>query len=264
MAVAPIAARAVDVEIDATRLLNSVSVEGRTGEVVGLIGPNGAGKTTLLRVLAGLTRASGGDAWIDGQDLGRLGATAVARSIGYVPQVAPDTHAFLSREIVMMGRYPHIGRLGIERASDHVVVASAMDATETTPFENRALYTLSGGERQRVFLARAYAQQPRVLLLDEPTANLDVRHQMRTMSLIRSTADQGISVIAAVHDLALAARYCDRLVLLVQGSVVAEGSPEEVLTPFNIESVYGVRAGVYPDPFTGSLIVSFMEPTTDE
>jgi iron complex transport system ATP-binding protein len=264
MTVAPIEARGVDVQIDAARLLNSVSVEGGAREVVGLIGPNGAGKTTLLRVLAGLTGASGGTAHIDGQDLGRMGATEVARSVGYVPQVSPETHAFLSREIVMMGRYPHMGRFGMERAADHAAVASAMDATETTPFEDRAVYTLSGGERQRVFIARAYAQQPRVLLLDEPTANLDVRHQMRTMSLIRSTADGGISVIAAVHDLALAARYCDRLVLLIQGNVVAEGSPEEVLTPSNIESVYGVRAGVYPDPFTGSLVVSFMEPITDE
>ena len=258
MTTSPIEARDLRVEIDAQRLLDQVSITGAVGEIVGLIGPNGAGKTTLLRALAGLMRRSGGVALLAGEDLKGLSTSEIARAVAYVPQVSPDTHAFLAREIVMMGRYAHMGRFGIERETDDAAATAAMSATETVRFQDRAVHTLSGGERQRVFIARAHAQQANVLLLDEPTANLDVRHQMRVMSLVRETADRGVSVIAAVHDLGLAARYCGRLLLLANGRVVTEGSPAEVLTPGNIESVYGVRAGVYADPFTGSLMISFM------
>ena len=256
----PVEAKELRIEIDARRLLDSVSIAGREGRVVGLIGPNGAGKTTLLKALAGLVRASNGTALLDGTDLRRLGASQVARIVGYVPQATPDTHAFVAQEVVMMGRYARMNRFGTERPEDVAAVRSAMEVTETAPFAGRAVHTLSGGERQRVFIARAYAQQPRVLLLDEPTANLDVRHQMRAMNMVRSTADGGVSIIAAVHDLGLAARYCDRLVLLHEGRVVAEGAPRAVLTAANIESVYGVRAGVYEDPFTGAVAVSFIGP----
>jgi iron complex transport system ATP-binding protein len=263
MNAATIEARDLQVEVEATRLLDGVSISGRSGEVVGLIGPNGAGKTTLLRVLAGLMQGSAGSTALSGDDLKRMRVSEVAKKVGHVPQVSPDTHAFVTREIVMMGRYPHMGRFGIERDDDHVVVAAAMDATEISGFADRAVHSLSGGERQRVFIARAYAQQPQVLLLDEPTANLDIRHQMRTMTLIRSIADRGVSVIAAVHDLGLAARYCDRLELLDHGRIVSEGAPENVLTPEHIESVYKVRAEVHRDPFTNSLAISFVEPVDE-
>ncbi len=251
----------LSVEIDARRLLDSVSVAGREGQVVGLIGPNGAGKTTLLRALAGLIQRSGGATLLDGKDLSLFGASEVARLVGYVSQVPPDTHAFSAKDVVMMGRYAIMGRFGTERSQDIDAVQSAMDATQTAAFADRPLYTLSGGERQRVFIARAYAQGPRVFLLDEPTANLDVGHQMRAMAMVRSAASRGVAVMVAVHDLELAGRYCDRLVLLTDGRVVAEGTPEEVLTATEIESAYGVRAGVYTDPFTGSIAISFIEPT---
>ena len=249
--------------VEAKALLERVRLHADQGQLVGLIGPNGAGKSTLLRAIAGVLRPQEGAVWLEGEELESIPARDVAARMALVPQIAPYTHGFTARELVLMGRYPHLGRFQIEGAADEAIAREAMELTETEEFAERTLDTLSGGERQRVFVSRALAQQPRVLLLDEPTANLDVLHKLRVLDLVRRLVDEGLTAVAAIHDLGMAARYCDRLVLLSSGRVLAEGPPEAVLAPDIIEAAFGVRSAVYRDPVTGSLVVSLIAPADD-
>ena len=247
-------------EVEAQRLLDDVCLEAGRGSLIGLIGPNGAGKTTLLRALSGILRATQGAVRLDGAELASLSPREVAASVALVPQIAPYTHGFTAMELVMMGRYPHLGRFRVEGREDGRITDEAMRLTDTRRFADRTLDTLSGGERQRVFVARALSQQPSVLLLDEPTSNLDVLHQLQAMELVRSLVDGGLTAIAAIHDLNLAARFCDRLVMMKSGRVIAEGTPEEALSPESLECAFGVRAVVYRDPATGAPAVSVKGP----
>ncbi len=246
--------------IQGKRLLDSVSLRAEQGELVGVIGPNGAGKSTLLRALAGVIEPSDGQRYLDGRTFREIPPRERARAIALVPQVAPIAHGFTCLELVLMGRYPHMSRFQIEGATDENIARQTMRLTDTEQFAERTLETLSGGERQRVFIARALAQQPRVLLLDEPTANLDILHQLRVLGSIRQWASDGATAIAAVHDLDMAARHCDFLVLLSEGRVIAEGTPEEVLTTENVRHAYGVESVVYRDPHTGALALSLLGP----
>ena len=248
-------------QVDAARLIDSVSLSATRGEFVGLIGPNGAGKSTLLRAVSGLLRAQEGAVSLEGRDLADLTAQEVARLLAQVPQTPPTTYGFTSAEVVLMGRYPHMGRFQVEREEDREVALDAMRFTETDSFANRPVATLSGGERQRVFIARALAQQPRILLLDEPTANLDIQHQLKVLELVGQLSSQGMTTIAAIHDLSLAARYCQRLVLMHNGRILADGAPEAVLTPANIEEAFGVCAIVYRDPVANHVSVSPIDHT---
>lgn len=241
-------------------LLDSVHLAADRGRFVGVIGPNGAGKSTLLRALSGMLRHQHGAVRLEGTDLRSMSSREVATGMALVSQIAPYTHGFTSFELVLMGRYPHLGRFQIEGREDNRIARDAMRQTDTEEFADRTLDTLSGGERQRVFVSRALAQQPRVLLLDEPTSNLDVFHQIKVLDLVRQLVDEGLTAVAAIHDLQMGARYCDRLVLLSEGRVLAEGTPEEVLTPEAIESAFGVRCAVYPDPVTGTLAISLIGP----
>ena len=247
-------------EVEALHLLNDVCLEADSGNLVGLIGPNGAGKTTLLRAMSGILRATEGTVRLNGADMASLSSQAVAADVALVPQIAPYTHGFTSMELVMMGRYPHLGRFQVEGREDGRIAERAMRLTETERYAERTLDTLSGGERQRVFVARALAQQPRFLLLDEPTSNLDVLHQLQAMELVRSLVNDGLTAVAAIHDLNLAARYCDRLALMKSGRIVAEGVPEDVLSPETLEAAFGVRAAVYRDPVTGAPAVGVIGP----
>ena len=258
-----ISAQSLSYEIQAQTLLRDVDLHADRGQLVGLIGPNGAGKSTLLRAISGILRYGEGTVRLDGEDLRSLSSRDVAAGLALVPQIAPYTHGFTAIELVLMGRYPHLGRFQIEGKEDGRIAKNSMRMTGTEQFADRTLDTLSGGERQRVFVARALAQQPRVLLLDEPTSNLDVLHQLKVLDLVRKLVDDGLTAIAAIHDLNMAARYCDRLVLLKDGRVLAEGSPEEVLVPETIGAAFGVRAAVYRDPMTGSLAVSVIGPADD-
>ena len=260
---APVDAHAVSFSVEAKTLLDRVDMRAERGQFVGLIGPNGAGKSTLLRTLSGVLRHQEGAVWLEGADLAAMPARDVAAMLALVPQIAPYTQGFTAFELVLMGRYPHLGRFQVEGQGDDRIAREAMRLTETDQFEQRTLETLSGGERQRVFLARALAQQPRILLLDEPTSNLDILHQLTILGLVRRLVDDGLTAIAAIHDLNLAARYCDRLVLISNGAVVTEGAPEEVLTPETIESAFGVRSAVYRDPVTEALAVSLIGPAAN-
>ena len=257
---AAVEAQALSFRVEARALLDRVDVRAERGRFVGLIGPNGAGKSTLLRALSGVLRGHEGAVWLEGSELRATPSREVAAMLALVPQIAPYTQGFTASELVLMGRYPHMGRFQIEGREDDRIVGGAMRLTETERFAERTLDTLSGGERQRVFLARALAQQPRILLLDEPTSNLDILHQLTILGLVRKLVDDGLTAIAAIHDLNLAARYCDRLALLSEGRVAVEGRPEEVLKPETIESVFGVRSAVYREPGTGALAISLIGP----
>ena len=247
-------AEGVGYRIGERALLAGVSLELRAGQVLGLVGPNGAGKSTLLKVLGGLWRGAEGRVTLLGEPLTRLSARQVARVVAHVPQLADLGVPFTVRQIVMMGRTPHLGRFALEGTRDRQIAERAMQRTQTLDLAERLIGTLSGGERQRVLIARALTQEPRVLLADEPTANLDVGHQLAVLELVRGLArEDSLGVLLALHDLELAARFCDRLVLLHEGHVHTEGAAADVLTAKHLRAVYGVRAVPYTDPVTGHL-----------
>jgi iron complex transport system ATP-binding protein len=208
------------------------------GEVVGLIGPNGSGKTTLLRLLSRQLAPWSGTVTLGGRALETFGRFELARHVAVVAQEPEVPVGFTVRETVAMGRAPHVGLLGSPGPGDEAAVDEALAATGTLPFAGRRIETLSGGERQRAVFARAVAQRPAFLLLDEPTNHLDMRYQVDLLSLARAQAAAGVGVLAVLHDLNLAARACDRLVLLSGGTVVAEGTPAEVLRRDLLASTY--------------------------
>ena len=259
-----VSAEGLHYEVDAKSLLDGVDLHVERGQFVGLIGPNGAGKTMLLRAIAGVLHYSEGVVLLDGTDVKNGSLKNIAKAMALVPQVAPYTQGFTALELVLMGRYPHMSRFQIEGREDNLIARDAMHLTETEQFTDRTLDTLSGGERQRIFVSRALAQQPRVLLLDEPTSNLDILHQLKVISLVRKMVDDGLTAIAAIHDLQMAARYCDRLVLMKDGRILAKGSPEEVLTPEAIQASFGVKAAVYRDPVAGCLALSLLGPAEEQ
>ncbi len=240
-------------------LLREVSLALRQGEIVGVIGPNGAGKSTLLKVISGLWKGATGQIVLRGQPLSRYTPRQTARLIGQVGQSAAIDAPFSVRDVVLMGRNPHLGRFEIERPRDRQVADDAMRITHTLALAGRAINMLSGGERQRVLLARALAQEPSILLLDEPTSNLDIRHQIEILSTVRQlTRRQDLGVMIAIHDLSLAARFCDRLILMDNGRIVAEGTPEEVLIQPHLAAAFGVLARPYRDPYTQDLKLSIV------
>jgi len=247
--------RGLGVRLGRAEVLKDLSFDVAPGEVIGVVGPNGAGKSTLLRVLAGLVRHSGGEAVLKGRPVESLSPSAVARFVAYMPQ-GTDPQPFSALETVLMGRYPHLGRFQLEGPRDREIALRAMASTETDGFRDRQLNTLSGGERQRVLMARVLAQEGSVMLLDEPTANLDLRHRLGVMDLIREQAvARDAAVVVALHDLSLATRYCDRLLLLAAGRLLATGSPDAVLTVDNVRAAFGVESLVEPDPATGRPLV---------
>jgi iron complex transport system ATP-binding protein len=228
-------------------VLRDVSFAVGAGELVGLCGPNGAGKSTLLRLMLGLHAPSSGRVTLGGAPLDRLSRRQIARHAALLPQDAPAEVPLSVREAVALGRLPHLGRLQPETAADVEAVARALAATDTATLAERPLTELSGGERHRVHLARALAQEAPLLLLDEPIAGLDIAHQLAAMDLLRVTAGAGRAVVVALHDLALAARRCDRILLLAGGGLDADASPAQVLTRETLARVFGVRADVRID-----------------
>ena len=220
-----------------------------SGSVLGLIGPNGSGKTTVLRALAGLSQPQAGVVSLNGRDVIRIPSVERARQIGLVPQGETHAWALTVEQMVLLGRAAHRGWLLPFSAADHAAVECALVQTGLLALRHRPLDRLSGGERQRMLIARALAQEPAVLLLDEPTANLDLRYQMDILDLVRQLAsERKLAVVIAIHDLTLAARYCDALVLLACGGVFASGTPADVLTSENLTAIFGVTGRLYTDP----------------
>jgi len=245
---------------DGQDILCGVTFAAAAGELVGLIGPNGAGKSTLLKVISGLWPGATGTIRLLDRPLSAYSPRETARVVAQVPQITALDFPFTVRQVVMMGRNPHLGRFEMEAEHDRAIAERALRRTRTLHLADRLIGTLSGGERQRVLIARALTQEPRLLLLDEPTANLDLQHQVGIMVLIGTLIrEEGLGAVAAVHDVELAARYCDRVVLMARGAVLAEGTPAEVLTPRNLRAAYGVRAKTYADPITGHLRVSVLD-----
>jgi len=230
-------------------VLKDVNLSLHRGELVGLIGPNGSGKTTLLRALARLLPAQTGHVILDGQNIWQLPARQVAQKIGHVPQSATTAWPYSVEHVVRMGRFPHRSWLAPFNQRDSAAVENALTHLNLQPLRHRALNTLSGGEQQRVLIARALAQDPTVMLLDEPIANLDINHQHHALLMVRELVQNcRLAALMAIHDLGLAARYCDRLILLDRQQIVAEGRPQEVLRDENLRSAFGVEAQLYRDP----------------
>lgn len=246
------------------RVLDGVSLEARTGTLTCVLGPNGGGKTTLLKCLLGLLVPDAGTIDLDGHPLATLPLRERARRMAYVPQTPASAFAFSAQEIVLMGRLAHMGALGLAGRQDLEIVRAALQMTGVGSLAGRTLEELSGGEAQCVMIARALAQQPAVLLLDEPTSHLDLRNQLAIFAMLRRVAHEWpMAVICVAHDLNLAARHADRLVFVAGGRVTADGAPAEVLRPDLVESVYGVRVEFVPRP-GGLPFVVAAEPRAGE
>ena len=254
-------ARGVSVRMGGSLIVDNVSLSGRRGEMVGIIGPNGAGKTTMLKVLAGLQKPKTGSVEIGETRLEDMAFSTRSKGIAYVPQ-SVGAHPFTALEMVLMGRYPHLRRFQIEAEEDTEIALTAMQRLHVEQFKDRRVDTLSGGERQRVLLARALAQQGNVLFVDEPITSLDIKHQLLSLRVLRDEArERNVAVCTVLHDLNMASRYCDQLVLMSEGRVVTEGDPKSVITASRIEEVFGVRARVRLDPATGCPTVDLLEPS---
>ena len=225
--------------------LDDITLDVASGRMTAVLGPNGAGKSTLLHVLLGTLTPAAGDMRFQERTLADWSRKELAREIGVVPQGEAEP-LFSAREIVAMGRYPYLGPWQRERPEDDAAIRRAMERCDVAAFSDRWLSTLSGGERQRVRLARALAQEPSVLVLDEPTTFLDVRHEMTTFALLRDLRDAGTTVVLATHNLNLAARYADDLVLMREGRVAAQGAPASVLTADRVADVYDWPVSVVP------------------
>lgn len=237
---------------DADPVLAGVTLTVAGGAFVGIVGPNGSGKTTLLRSVARVLRPSSGAVMIDGREVFSVPARELAREMAVVPQETSPAFDFTVLDIVLMGRSPHLGRFQSERQGDIAIAEQAMRQTGTLHISHRPFAALSGGERQRVVIARALAQEPRVILLDEPTSHLDINYQFEVLNLIhRLNRERGITVMAVLHDLNLAAQYCDTLVMIGGGKIMAIGTPSEVLTAQNVRNVYGAEVWVRRHPTSG-------------
>ena len=244
-------AHELTVGYDGEPVLRNVNLTAARGQFIALVGPNGSGKSTLVRALSRVLRPISGRALLDAVDIYEMSANELARRLAVVAQDYTVAFDFAVRDVVLMGRAPHLSRFGVERPQDYKIAEEAMGLTHTLVFADRPITSLSGGERQRCMIARALAQQPSVLLLDEPIAHLDINHQIEILDLARRlTTERGLATIVVLHDLNLASQYCDQLVLVSQGKVVAEGTPQEVVTEARIRVAYGTDVHVRQHPTT--------------
>ncbi len=253
-------AEGVGLILQGATVLDRIDLRVEEGSFLGVIGPNGAGKSSLLRVLTGLLRPTYGRVLLEGVPLQRYSARERARRMALLSQNPHSGFGFTVEEVVSMGRYAHRGRFEPPSLRDLEAVAEAMQATGVAGLAGRPITQLSGGERQRSFLARALAQEPRVLFLDEPTSNLDIRYQLEILSLIASlNREKGLTVVMAIHDLTWAARYCTHILALKEGRQVAYGPARQVLTDELIERLYGVRGRVRTGPGGAPVGVEYVE-----
>jgi iron complex transport system ATP-binding protein len=242
------------VEISGARVVEDVSLSAGSGRFVGLVGPNGSGKSTVLRCVYRALRPTAGAVRLGGDDLRAMSARDSARRLAALPQEAAAEFDFTVAEVVAMGRLPHQGSVARDTDEDRRTCAAALEGVGAGHLAGRGFLTLSGGEKQRVLIARALAQQPRILVLDEPTNHLDIAQQLEVLALVRAS---GLTVLAALHDLNLAAQHCDVLHVIDAGRIVASGAPHDVLTPDLLADVFGVRAHRVPHPETGAVQLLF-------
>ncbi len=254
---------AVGIDLGGRRVVDAFDLALGPGDIVALVGPNGAGKSTALRAAAGLLRPATGTVRIDGLAIGDWRPGDLARKLAVVAQTPTMPPLYTVRAMVALGRTPYLRLLGHETARDWAIVDEAMRRAGISDLADRRVGELSGGERQRVAIARALAQEPAVLLLDEPTASLDLRYQDSTLSLVREMAEEaGLACLIVLHDLALAGQFCDRVVLMSQGRVVAAGCPAEVLDPARLAEVYLTPLLALAHPETGRPVIVHAGPGT--
>lgn len=252
---APVAFEGVSVRLGGQLVVEGVDLELREGELLGLIGPNGAGKSTLLRAATGVVPLEGGAIRIEGRARESYSSRELAQRVAVVQQTPEAPASMTVAELVALGRTPHLGLLARESARDFGIAGVAMERAGCDALAGRELGTLSGGQRRRAFIARALAQEPAILLLDEPTANLDPQAQAELCVLLRTLVREGVAVMVVMHDLTLAAAYCDRLALLAEGRVVAAGTPSEVVTEDLLRQIYGPLITVIAHPQSGLPVI---------
>jgi iron complex transport system ATP-binding protein len=251
-----LAARQLSLGYDRRLIVEGLDLEFPTGQVTSIVGANGCGKSTLLRGLGRLLKPAAGQVLLGGADVARLGTRAVARDVGLLPQSPVAPEGITVADLVGRGRSPHQGMFRRWTSDDENVVASALEATDTAALADRRVDELSGGQRQRVWIAMVLAQQPSVLLLDEPTTYLDLAHQVEVLELLhRVNRERGTTVVMVLHELNLAARYSDHMVVMGSGRVLHAGRPAEVLTEVTVAEAFGLDALVVPDPVTGGPLV---------
>jgi len=248
-------ARQVSYSIQDQRILHEVSMQIREQQFVGLIGPNGSGKSTLLKNMYRLLKPENGTVLLNEQDIFKQSSKNIAKNLAVVSQETPVLFDFTVHDLVSMGRTPHKKLLELDQERDFQIVKDALNQTGITHLEKRSFGSLSGGEKKRVMVARALAQQAQILILDEPTNHLDIQHQLQLMDLIQTLH---LTVVAALHDLNIAAMYCDQIYVLQQGQIVCSGTPEEVLTPALLQDVFGVYADIQTHPLTGKPYLTYV------
>jgi iron complex transport system ATP-binding protein len=242
----------IDCSYGSVNVLKDVNFAVNSGEFLGILGPNGSGKTTLLRSISRVLQPRKGVILIDKKDIYGMKSVDVAKQLAVVPQSTPVTFDFTALEVVLMGRNPHMPRFKMESKEDVAIARNSMELTRTWEFADRPVTELSGGERQRVIIARALTQEPKILLLDEPTTHLDISNQLEIMDLIKNLCEtKKLLIVAVFHDFNLAARYCDSIILLKDGNIVAVGKSEKTLTSENIRKVFNVDTIVKKHPVTG-------------
>ena len=232
-------------------VIKDISFFAKEGDFLGIIGPNGAGKTTLFRTISGILKPWNGNILYKDKDISRISPRDFALEVAVIPQILEVPFAFSVEEFVLMGRFPHTGRFETMDERDYKILEDTLNLTDTLPIRERKIHELSGGERQRTILAQGFAQEPQLLLLDEPTSHLDIAHQVQVLDLVKKlNKENGLTVIVVLHDLNLASSYCDRLILLKEGTIFKEGPPEDVLTYQNIEEVYKTLVVVRENPIS--------------
>ncbi len=244
------------------RVLNNVGLKASEGEIVGIIGPNGSGKTTMLKAITKVLKPTSGEVLIDGKDVREMESREIAKNVAVVSQVISINFEFSVRDIVLMGRTPYIK--SSESKEDVRIAMDALKKTNTYYLKDRLVTQLSGGELQRVIIARALAQTPKILLLDEPTSHLDITNQIDVLNLVKEASRKGLVVVAVIHDLNLAAYYCDKICLLRDGELVATGTPRDVLTSSNIGVTFNLPVEVTENRKTNSIFVMpVLEPRNE-
>lgn len=242
---------------DQDPVVKGISLQVKPGEFIGILGPNGSGKSTLLKILGGILKHNSGNVFFQNKNLHEYNRKILAQSIAWLPQEHEMAFPFRVAEIVLMGRHPYSSPWEFEGQNDFDIASRAMKITDTTHLSERLFSEISGGEKQRVMMACAIAQEPDVLLLDEPTTALDIKYQLEILNILQQlNRKNDMTLILAMHDLQLASKFCHRLILINKGKFVKDGTPKEVLQKEILDSVYGVSLKIFHDPEDGSVMIS--------